>query len=369
MTWKFLSGNRNNSRSLINRPMKKILSFLAFISSFATAQPNSDAAKIKKEGTRQILLYTRNKSPLPAAVLYYDENGFLTRELSLDWYESEDDYFNYSLADYDSRGRLLRSESGTYKGSSPEHLTFLPDNKFSTTWKYPSDSVIIQTDSSFIGKRLDNVIVKISVTHWKKNNIGIKNRPVFLTDSFPEKEKVTETIYHFYYQSAEINETDEPVRTDSVSSELNVAYTVDSSRMTGNYAWERHNYDTTEQWTNQRIYTLHGHYDTLTWINESWVNLPTAEEKMHGLDNLYYISIQRFTTKKRMHKYIVDMYPAFYKGVLAAEGSSKPRRIKTKDPWHNPNLSPFFSEEFHPEDYTLKFFITRYSPSKITRVK
>ena len=346
-----------------------LLPFLILISSCLAAQPNSDAAKMKKEGTKQIFFYTIDKSPVPNVILYYNENGFLYRELSLDWYPSDDPHYAYTLTDYDRSGRLVKSESGTYYGTSAENIRLLKENKMSTSWNYVNDSLLIQTDSVFYGNRIGNVTRKITVTHWRKNLIPPKNRPIFLTDSFPEKEKITETVYHYYYQSKEINGEDEPVKIDSAFSVMKVSYGIDSIHMTGEYAWESHDYDTIQQYTTRRIYTLYRHSDTLTYINYSWINLPTPEEKFLGLDNLYYITTQLYVTKKRMRHYVVTVYPALYKGAHAAEGFSKPRRIKTKDPWHNYQLDVFYPEEFIPEDYSLSFFVNRYSPKKIVRVK
>jgi hypothetical protein len=350
--------------------MKLLFVILLFIPLLANAQPNSDAAKMKKDGTRQIFLFSNEKHPVPDAILYYDENGFFCRELALDWYPSDDPHFTYTLSAYDRQGRLIKSESGTYTGTDPAHLVFLRDNKYSVTWNYANDSVIIQTDSVFHGSRIDNITRKITITHWKKNNLPArKHRPVFLTDSFPEKEKITETVYHFYYQSEETSADDEPVKTDSSYSVMYVDYVVDSNYMTGNYKWERHNSDTIEQYESTRIYTLHQAYDTITWSNTSWINLPTAYEKINGLDNLHYITVQPVRIKRGFSGYTIYMYPNLYKGAHGAEGDMKPRKIKTKDPWHDSHLEVFYLEEFFPEDYSLYFFEKRYSPKKIVLVK
>jgi hypothetical protein len=349
--------------------MKFILPFLLLISSCIFAQPNSDAAKMKKEGTRQIFFYSIDKSPVPNAILYYDENGFLYRELSLDWYPSDDPRYGYTVSGYDHRGRLVRSESGTYTGTDPKHLTFLPENKYSITWNYASDSLLVETDSTYKGKRIADVSRRITVTHWKKNIIPGKKRPLFLTDSFPERQKVTETVYHFYYQSEETSAEDKPVKTDSSYSRLDVTYVTDSSSMIGNYIWERHNYDTIEQYENTRIYTLHQTYDTATWSNTSWINLPTPEEKKAGLDNLHYITIQAYRIKRGIFRYSVFIYPNLYKGSHTAIGYDKPRKIKTRDPWHDDQLEIIFPEQFIPEDYSLAYFTRFYFPKKIVRVK
>ena len=332
-------------------PKFLIASLFIFLTSLSFSQANSDYARIKKEGIREVKLYRDKKDSFPDAALYYDESGRLRKWISILDYEI-DPPFNYeiNISEFDSLGRLTLSRHTFCGEKNIDDAVFIPDNDYVTAYSYSGDSSVIENDSAWQNKRLVETNYDKLTTYWKKTPPPFP-RPILWQDSIQSLSVEIKRDYKYYYQAETGTEW---IKVDSSGFNDFFSYQIRDGKLIGAGSSVYFKDDTVATGTSQKIYTLNQKYDTVTWINNSKRIPASKADIINHFDDYHYLFKRTLETKRRGKKFVINCRD-YYTNEKGNMNMQRLKKATSKNPWNDYRITTYFENENNfSEDLSIK---------------